>query len=265
MTEKITMIKAQRRSGRYNVYLNGHYAFPISENVLIKYRVAKGMPVTPELRNRLVSADRISKLYSAAVDFLAHRLRTVAEVKRKLRHRTTDEAMIDRVVAKLRALGLIDDQNYADSYVRSEVRQQNRGPVVIRQKLRLKGIRADRISRAIRQWAPVRRVVSNGVHQAKKMFKRHRRDSFRRNLQKVKAGLVRKGYPFGMVDEVIDRADLRPDRKAQQRLLADRAKLAWRRYRRRPRSARIVKTKQYLFRRGFSVDDIDRVLSALIN
>jgi hypothetical protein len=35
---QITKIEAQQRAGRYNIYVNGRYAFPVSEDVLIRYR-----------------------------------------------------------------------------------------------------------------------------------------------------------------------------------------------------------------------------------
>lgn len=38
MANTITKIEAQKRKGRFNVYVDGQYAFPISEEVLIKYR-----------------------------------------------------------------------------------------------------------------------------------------------------------------------------------------------------------------------------------
>ena len=42
---QITAIVAQKRPGRFNVFLNGQYAFPVAESVLIKYRLYKGMEV----------------------------------------------------------------------------------------------------------------------------------------------------------------------------------------------------------------------------
>ncbi|MDY3702578.1 MAG: recombination regulator RecX, partial [Limosilactobacillus coleohominis] len=43
MSKKITKIEAQKRKGRYNVYLDGKFAFPVAESVLIKFRLMKGV------------------------------------------------------------------------------------------------------------------------------------------------------------------------------------------------------------------------------
>lgn len=39
VTKKVTKIVAQKRAGRYNIYLDEQYAFPIGESVMIKFRV----------------------------------------------------------------------------------------------------------------------------------------------------------------------------------------------------------------------------------
>ena len=39
---KISKIEAQKRKGRYNIYLDGKYAFPVAESVLIQFRLMKG-------------------------------------------------------------------------------------------------------------------------------------------------------------------------------------------------------------------------------
>ena len=64
MTKKITKIMAQKRSGRYNVYLDDKYAFPISESVMIKFSVFKGMEVDDALAAEMIAADDISKAYT---------------------------------------------------------------------------------------------------------------------------------------------------------------------------------------------------------
>lgn len=43
------MITAQKKAGRYNVFLNGEYAFPISEETFIHFRLSKGMEITGAL------------------------------------------------------------------------------------------------------------------------------------------------------------------------------------------------------------------------
>lgn len=76
MTKKVTKIVAQKRAGRYNIYLDEQYAFPISESVMIKFRVFKGMEVDEQLQAAMIAADDVSKAYTRALDYLSHQLRT---------------------------------------------------------------------------------------------------------------------------------------------------------------------------------------------
>ena len=41
MNQKITSITAQKRPGRFNVFLDGNYAFSVSEDVLVKFQLSK--------------------------------------------------------------------------------------------------------------------------------------------------------------------------------------------------------------------------------
>ena len=59
--KKITKIEAQKRKGRYNVYLDGQYAFPVAESVLIKYRLMKGMELDQNQIAQVTTDDQIAK------------------------------------------------------------------------------------------------------------------------------------------------------------------------------------------------------------
>lgn len=127
--KKITKIEAQRRKGgRYNIYLDDQYAFPISEDVLINFQIFKGMEVDDQLQQRMQEADTVSKLYNRALNYLAHQLRSVEEVKTKLAELTDDEQRIAEVIKRLEDQQLLNDQRYAESYVRTVVNEAQKDP-----------------------------------------------------------------------------------------------------------------------------------------
>lgn len=257
------MIKTQKRRGRYNVYVNGRYAFPMSERVMLKYHVFKGKSVSQALQKRLIAADRWARLYDQALRFVARRLRTKREVREYLGKQTDDSALIDRIIKKLAALHLVDDQHYANCYVRTELSNGNHGPLIIGRRLKLRGVAGVWIRNAIQKFYPRSRVMDNGLRQARKLFRRHR-DSFRNNLQKTKAGLVRKGYSFDEVERIMKRANFRPNVNAQHQLLVKKAESAWQRYDRDPMVKREYKVKGYLARKGFDFDEINSVVADLV-
>ncbi|MDD6865190.1 MAG: recombination regulator RecX, partial [Lactobacillus sp.] len=61
---KISKIEAQKRPGRYNIYLDGKYAFSVAESVLIKYRLMKGMELDQSQLKAMTNDDEIAKAYN---------------------------------------------------------------------------------------------------------------------------------------------------------------------------------------------------------
>lgn len=260
MKSKITMIEAQKRKGRFNVYVDGKYAFPMSENVMIKYRVFKGMEIDAELKNKLVNADEVSKLYSRGIDFLSHQLRTESEVVDKLKKYTENEQHIAQVMQRLTELELVNDQNYANSYVRTEVRKQDKGPNNVFYKLKKKKIPEAYIENAIENFYSDEDMRENCTIQIGKTFKKHRRDAFKNRLEKTKIAVMKKGYPMDVVLSMMDSMEFTVDEEQQMELLRKQFEKVWYRNRRYDHLQRVMKTKQSLYRKGFEMDDINRFI-----
>ena len=152
MSKKITKIEAQKRKGRYNVYLDGKFAFPVAESVLIKFRLMKGVELDADQIAAITTDDQIAKVYGRMLYYLSHQLRTEKEVVQKMHELHTPEEYEEPVLKKLRGERLLDDHNYAESYVRTVMQTELKGPGVIRQKLRLKGVGELDIDDALQQF-----------------------------------------------------------------------------------------------------------------
>ncbi|MCX5740322.1 MAG: RecX family transcriptional regulator, partial [Proteobacteria bacterium] len=61
----------------------------------------------------LLDADSVEKAYDRALTFLSFRPRSTAEVRKSLQERKTSPEVIDQVVERLRAGGLLDDAAFA--------------------------------------------------------------------------------------------------------------------------------------------------------
>nr|WP_125573653.1 recombination regulator RecX [Levilactobacillus huananensis] len=259
---EITMIEAQKRSGRYNIYVDGHYAFPISESVLVDFRLYKGMVIDKELEEQLTSADDVAKAYNKALDYLSHQLRTEKEVRDKLVDLEIPPETIDQTVQKLQEFTLVDDAHYAASYVRTIMNTSDKGPRVIRQHLRQKGVDEQPIDEALKQY-PVAEQMTVGTAVAKKLAKRYQHQSTRNQLQKVRQGLMSRGFGGDEINGMLDGLDLTPDEDEQRALLAKQGEKLWHRYRALSHSERQYKTKQALYRKGFKLDEISAWLADL--
>ncbi|CAJ1226979.1 regulatory protein RecX [Levilactobacillus zymae] len=255
----ITMIEAQKRAGRFNVYVDGHYAFPVSESVLIDFRLFKGMEVDQQLEAQLSAADDVAKAYNRALDYLSQQLRTEKEVRDKLAGLEIPPEVIDETLGRLADLNLVDDAHYAASYVRTMMRTSDKGPRVIRQHLRQKGVLEQPIDDALKLYTPEERQTV-GTAVAQKLAKRYRHQAFHTQEQKIRQGLMTRGFASDEVGTMLATLDLQPDVDEQAALLAKQGEKLWHKYRTLAASERKYKTKQALYRKGFGLDDIDHWL-----
>ncbi|USS92932.1 RecX family transcriptional regulator [Fructilactobacillus ixorae] len=260
MTAKVTKVVAQQQAGRYNVYLDGQYAFPVSEEVLIQYHVFQGQQLTRSLIQTIQLADQQAKLYAKAVDFISYQSRTEAEVRTKLATLTDDEAAIAQVVDRLKQLQLLDDRQYAQRYVQQVVLAGKKGPQAAQRYLQHKGIAEALAQTAVATDYPADQALKIAIQLAQKTFDQARRYPYNKRIEKTKLALMRKGFAFATIDEALAAIDDTVDADDQARLLAQAGEKAWYKYRKQPGLIREQKVKQALVRRGFAFDDIDQLI-----
>jgi regulatory protein len=85
-----------------------------------------------------------------AMDLLARREHSVAELRAKLIAREFDVDEVDRAVARLAEEGLVSDERFAEAYVSSRVRK-GQGPLRIRVELERRGVSSDFITTCLEQ------------------------------------------------------------------------------------------------------------------
>jgi len=75
----------------------------------------------------------------AAMNLLARREHSVWELRRKLRIRFPDDALLDEQLLRLTEQNLQSDMRFADSYIRQRI-DRGYGPVRLREELRERGV-----------------------------------------------------------------------------------------------------------------------------
>ncbi|HUC89186.1 MAG TPA: RecX family transcriptional regulator [Patescibacteria group bacterium] len=117
---KITSIKQQvKRRDRFSVFVDGSYAFSLSEGGLIESRLASGQELDAAQLNELKKAAGLDKIYGNALRYVAMRLRSEWEMREYLRRKGTDEEPAEQIIAKLRNIGLLDDETFTRAWVSS--------------------------------------------------------------------------------------------------------------------------------------------------
>jgi regulatory protein len=88
-------------------------------------------------------------LYEAAVKILSRRAHSVSEMKKALIRRTADEGLIQKVLARLKQNGLIDDARYAKQFARQRTEIRHQGKYRVARELRARGVPDHHIESAI--------------------------------------------------------------------------------------------------------------------
>ena len=251
---KITKITTQKKAGRYNIYLNGKFAFPVSEEVLVKYRLLKGSELDDQQVALVKKADHQSRVYSRALDYLSYQPRTAAEMTKKLTDLEATPEQISTVMERLKDERLVDDRQYAKSYVRTMVHTSLKGPRVISQKLHQKGVSPLDIEDGLAEFPPEQQET-NARKLAHKLYRRYHRQAARQRRQKVEQALVVQGYGFDLARQVA--AETAPSVSAdeQHELLVNAAEKAWRKYRRFADRDREQRVLHRLYAQGFDLDE----------
>ena len=102
-----------------------------------------------ERRARRAAVDDPGVVLDAGARFLEARPRSVAEVRRRLSDAGYRAELVEGAIERLTALGYLDDEAFARSWVESRDRARPRGARALRDELRRKGVEAADVEAAI--------------------------------------------------------------------------------------------------------------------
>lgn len=263
----ISRISVQKHNKeRYSVFIDSakgeEYAFSVDEDVLIKYQLKKGMELDDLSVTEMLYQDDIRKAYNLAINYLARRMRSEEEIREHLLQKEVDETVIQEAVHRLYEYKFLNDHEFASAFVRTQMNSADKGPELIKAELKKKGIKQQIIIEAIAEY-PLEAQIEKAVYLGSKFAAKNSRDSSKILKQKLEQHLLRKGYPFQVIniamEEIIveKQEDLEMDALKYQgdKLLKKHANLTGSEFRR--------KIKQGLFNKGFSFDLIDKYLNSL--
>jgi regulatory protein len=103
-------------------------------------RPRRQKPTFEERRAERAAVEDPATVLEAAARFLEARSRSVAEVRRRLARAGYRADLIDRAIARLTELGMLDDSTFGRAWLESRDRARPRGEIALRRELGLKGV-----------------------------------------------------------------------------------------------------------------------------
>jgi regulatory protein len=200
MTRRITSLKLQKNNNqRVNVYLDGEYAFGLTRIVAAWLEI--GTQLSEEKITELVADDRRETAYQRALNLINYRPRTEVEIRQKLRRHQIDEDNIQYVLDRLRHSGLVNDVEFAQTWVdnRSEIRPRSRRALAY--ELKQRGINSETIEQTLERVDDSAMAYAAAQKQAPKINNLEWRE-FR---QKMLRYLTQRGFSYDNSSEAASR------------------------------------------------------------
>lgn len=144
---------------------------------------------------------------SIALRLLTARARTRGELSEALRRRNVPTEAAEAVLTRLTEVGLIDDAEFARSWVNSRQQRRHLSRTVLRQELRGKGVAVDQINSAVAA------VSTDDELTAAKSLAEKKARSMRAlavpvQRRRLAAALARRGFAADVVASVLQDLDL---------------------------------------------------------
>jgi len=148
---KIVKIKRSTKySDRIIVYLNDKSVFRVPEDVFILNPLQVDDEVSTETIESYGKKMRLQEAKDAGYRLLGFRMRSIAEMRKRLKEKDFIEDEIDYVVNQMIDLKYLDDNAFGKAFVREKVKNKKIGPIALRSGLIPHFLPSDLVDRLIR-------------------------------------------------------------------------------------------------------------------
>ncbi len=202
----ITSITIQKRNKeRYSIFVDETFLLGVAESTLLKFRLSKGVEITPSLFRKLQREEGRFAVKSYFLKLLGNRAHARRELRTKARRKDYPEDVVEEVLDELQDDDLIDDAGFAEKFTANKNKLNSWGPAKIRSHLLKKGIADNVIQDSIKKVfenKDLRDTFLNLVLKRKRYFLREE-DPFKRK-KKIFDYLCRKGYRPANIHKYLD-------------------------------------------------------------
>ncbi|GAB3804110.1 recombination regulator RecX [Virgibacillus kimchii] len=262
---RITRITTQKKyKNRYNIFLDDgegeKYGFSVDEAVLVEYRLRKDLELDDTQISTLIQKDTLHKSYTLAITFLSYRMRTKKEIYDYLLKKEVDGEHISYIINKLTEENLLDDTQFANMFVSSRINTSTKGPLLIKKELIDKGVSEKIANEAIQQFS-YEKQYDKASKWVEKKLGQSKKDSFRQRLDKLRGNLLQKGFTNDVVKDVFMHIEDEKDEEVEWESAVYQGEKLLRKHSRKLEGFALrQKIKEGLYRKGFSMELIERFL-----
>lgn len=199
MMGKITALTKQKHNpNRVNVFIDDEFAFGLAAITAVRLKV--GQILTTEEIESIQKEDQFENAKQAAIHFIEYRPRSISEVRQRLQRNGFSEENIDKAIARLEELNLLNDIDFAKYWIEQRETFKPRSQMALRQELLQKGVNRtiiEDIIQEIDEEAAARRAAQKQIHRWQKLPE----EQFK---HKAIAFLQRRGFQYSIAKETTE-------------------------------------------------------------
>lgn len=144
---EITKLERQKHNNsRVSVFVDGEYAFSLSDELAVLYRLAPGTQLENTALQEMMHEDAYKRALSAAFTHLSHSEKSEKQMRDFLAKKDFPPDIIEQAIGRIKELGYLDDAALAENFVAGS---KSLGRRAIEYKLKEKGISCETIQEAL--------------------------------------------------------------------------------------------------------------------
>lgn len=204
ISKKVTKIETQKkRRNRYSIFLDGEFAFGLDQEVVYKTGVKEGDCLSDADIHNLLLLEERKTAKDSALRLLAHRDRSEKEIQDKLKQLNYLKETIDWVLSELKQMKLLDDAQFAHTFVKTKMINKPMGEYLLRRELQQKGIGEESIALAIEAAFQDRDQVTIAKELAEKQLQKYRNLDEKKIKKRLFDFLMRRGFSWDIIQEIV--------------------------------------------------------------
>lgn len=215
----ITSVEPQKKnSRRFNIFLDGKFAFGADEDLIVDHRLVVGKIIQQVDLEKLLFEAEIGKLMARMYRLFFVRSRSEKEIRDYLKNLSykrkskdqeeLSEMIVDLLVERLKKKELINDLEFAKAWVESRRRSKQKGINALKSELYQKGIDKEIIEEVLNDDQQVEgqnSEVDLASIALEKKVKSWQNLEPKKQKQKALEFLMRKGFDYELAKEVIEK------------------------------------------------------------
>lgn len=201
---KITKIEVQEKHPqRRSLYIDGEFFAGVDQEVVVRLGLEEDQEINEERTQDILRSEERRRAKEYGLNLLTYRIRSIAEIKRRLLEKGIEEGIIVSVIEDLVEAGLLNDLEFAREWVRSRMAGSPKGSYALRKELMEKEVPDEIIQEVLDEYAQQydeREVAKDLAKQRMRVLEKGEKDQFQGRLADF---LTRRGFSYEVIKDVL--------------------------------------------------------------